>query len=407
MIDSLARWAPLRSFGVRDFRLLWASDALGSWAENTEFVVLSWFVLVSTDSPFLVGVFGALRFVGTLFAPLYGVAADRYNRARLFAGIRTMVTAVTVAVLALAVAGQLSVWSLFILMTLEGVARSGYIVTRQALVADKLPGELLMNGVALNRVAWNMAQMAGPLAGGIMLSRLGTVWAYIPVVALNATASLLAYFIRPAVPIQAGPATSVWSNLTDAFRYIGRNQVLLALLLMAFLVNFAAFPLNNGLMPVFVRDVLGSGPTGLAVLLAAYAASSLVGSLIIAALKRLRRSGRFLLVAAVAWHLGLLVFAGSRWFGASTAILLATGVAQSFSMVAMAMLLLQVTPPEMRGRVMGARSLAVYSLPLGLLISGALAEAFGAPVALAIFAAAGAVFTALIAAWFRELWRVA
>jgi MFS family permease len=407
MIDSLARWAPLRSLRVRDFRLLWASDALGSWAEHTEFIVLSWFVLVSTDSPLLVGAFGAVRFVGTLFAPFYGVMADRYNRARLFAGIRTMVTAVTCAVLALAVSGQLSIWYVFILMTLEGIARSGYIVTRQALVADKLPSEALMNGVALNRVAWNAAQLAGPLAGGVMLSRLGTVWAYIPVVALNLTASLLAYLIRPVAPSKAGSATSVWSNLNDSFRYIGKNQVILALLLMALLVNFAAFPLNNGLMPVFARNVLGSGPTGLATLLAAYAASALVGSLFIAVLKGLARPGRFLLVATLAWHLGLLAFAGSRWFGVSVAILLATGVAQSFSMVTIGMLLLNMTSPEMRGRVMGARALAVYSLPLGLLISGALADVFGAPLAMAVFAMVGVLFTALIAVWLRRLWRVA
>ena len=404
---SLARWAPLRSLGVRDFRLLWASNALGSWAENAEFVVLSWFVLVSTDSPFLMGIFGALRLGGTLFAPLYGVVADRYNRARLFAGFSTLMTVITGAVLALAIAGQLSVRYVFILMTLEGFVRSGYLVTRESLVADKLPREDLINGVALNRIAWYTAQMAGPLAGGVLLSRLGTVWAYIPVVALHGMASLLAYFIRPAVSMQVGPATSVWSNLTDTFQYIRKDQVVLALLLMALLVNFAAFPLSNGLMPVFARDVLGSGPTGLAALLAAYAASALVGSMALATLRSLARAGRVILVATVAWHLGLLVFAGSRWFSGSVAILLAAGVAQSFSIVTMAMLLLRVISPEMRGRVMGARALAVYSLPLGLIISGALADAFGAPVALAVFAAGGALFTALIAVWLRELWRVA
>ncbi len=405
--DSLARWAPVRSLGVRDFRLLWASNGLGSWAENAEFIVLSWFVLVSTDSPFLVGIFGALRLGGFLFAPLYGVVADRYNRARLFAGFSTLMTVITGVVLALAVAGQLSVRYVFVLMTLEGFVRSGYFVTREALVADKLPREDLINGVALNRIAWYMAQLAGPLGGGVLLSRLGTVWAYIPVVVLHGMASLLAYFIRPVVPMKAVPATSVLSNLTDTLRYIRRDQVVLALMLMAFLVNLAAFPLSNGLMPVFARDVLGRGPTGLAALLAAYAASAMVGSLALATLKGPARPGRFILATTVVWLLGLLVFAGSPWFSTSVAILLATGVAQSFSTVTMAMLLLGRISPEMRGRVMGARALAVYSLPLGLVISGALADAFGAPVALAVFTAGGALFTVLIAVWLRELWSVA
>ena len=176
---------------------------------------------------------------------------------------------------------------------------------------------------------------------------------------------------------------------------------------MTFLVNLAAFPLSNGLMPVFARDVLGRGPTGLAALLAAYAASAMVGSLALATLKGPARPGRFILATTVVWLLGLLVFAGSPWFSTSVAILLATGVAQSFSTVTMAMLLLGRISPEMRGRVMGARALAVYSLPLGLVISGALADAFGAPVALAVFTAGGALFTVLIAVWLRELWSVA
>jgi len=400
------RWAPLRSFGIRDFRLLWVSDALGSWAEQTEFIVLSWFVLVTTDSPLLVGVFGALRLVGTLFSPLHGVIADRYNRALLFAAIRTVMTIITAVVLTLAISGQLKISYVLVLMSLAGIMRSGYIVTRQALIADKLSGEVLMNGVALNRVAWYGAQLSGPLAGGILLSKLGTIWAYLPVVVLNAAASIVAYTIRPAIPITSGPATSIWRNLTDAFHYIKNNQVVMALLLMAFLVNLAAFPLTNGIMTVFARDVLGTGPTGLATLLATYAASALVASFALATLNDVKRPGRFLLVTALAWHLGLLLLATSRSFGASLVILFVSGIAQSFSMVTMSMLLLKVVSPEMRGRVMGARALAIYSLPLGLLISGALANFFGAHIALAASSLVGASFTIVIAVRLRELWRL-
>lgn len=398
------QWAALRSFRIKDFRLLWASDALGSWAEQTEFIVLSWFVLVTTNSPLLVGVFGALRLVGTLFSPLHGVLADRHNRAFLFAAIRTVMTVITAGVLTLAITSQLRISYILILMSLAGIMRSGYIVVRQALVADKLSGEELMNGVALNRVAWYAAQLSGPLAGGILLSRLGTIWAYVPVVVLNVSASLLAYFIRPAIPVQSGSGTSVWHNLTDAFNYIKSNQIVMALLLMAFLVNLAAFPLTNGIMTVFARDVLGTGPTGLATLLATYAASALVGSFALATVKEIKRPGRFMLVTALGWHLGLLLLATSRSFSGSLVILLVSGAAQSFSMVTMSMLLLKVVPPEMRGRVMGARALAIYSLPLGLLISGALADFYGAHIALGTSSLVGALFTIVIAVRLRELW---
>ena len=407
MIGSRIPRGFLRSFQVRDFRLLWLSDGLGSWAEHTEFVVLAWYVLTVTDSPFMVGVFGALRFVGSLFAPFYGVLADRYDRARLFALVRTSALAIAGVVLALAAAGQLNVWYVFVLMTMAGIVRAAYIVTRQALIADQLQGERLMNGVALNRIAFNVAQLGGPAIGGVLLSRVGTIWAYVPVVVFNLLASLLAYAMRPTVNVTSGSPQSMWSNLVDAFSYIARHRVVLALLLMAFLVNLTAFPLNHGLMPVFARDVLGRGPTGLAALLAVYAAGALIGSTAIAVLRGLKRPGRVIVVATLAWHLGLILFAGSRWFSGSMVILLATGVTQSLTMVVMAMMLLGVTAPEVRGRVMGARSLAVYSLPLGLLVSGALADIFGAPAALAIVSVFGVVATLLITVGVRDLWRVA
>ena len=66
------------------------------------------------------------------------------------------------------------------------------------------------------------------------------------------------------------------------------------------------------------------------------------------------------------------------------AVLLVVGIFQSFTMVTMATLLIRVTPVEFRGRVMGARSLAVYGMPMGLLVAGALAETQGAPFAVAL-----------------------
>ena len=93
------------------------------------------------------------------------------------------------------------------------------------------------------------------------------------------------------------------------------------------------------------------------------------------------------------------------WFGPATGVLALAGLAQSFTMVAMTTLLLSVTPSGMRGRVMGLRNLAVYGLPLGLLASGALADLFGAPTALAINGGVGITFGVVIPLWTRRLWR--
>ncbi len=194
-------------------------------------------------------------------------------------------------------------------------------------------------------------------------------------------------------------------NLRQAASYVRKEELILALLLMAFVVNLTGFPLNNGLMPVFARDVLGTGSTGLGQLLGAYSAGSAAGSATIAALARFGRPGRAIVLAAVAWHGSMAVLAGAQWFGAALIVATIVGFAQSFTMVTMAMTLLGATSPEIRGRVMGLRSLAVYGLPVGLLASGATADAFGASTALLINGAVGVTVAIAISLWLRRLWK--
>ena len=70
----------LESLKYKDYRYLWTSVATLHWAEYMEMVILSWFILEKTDSPLILGIYGALRFSATLFAPLIGVVVDRLEK---------------------------------------------------------------------------------------------------------------------------------------------------------------------------------------------------------------------------------------------------------------------------------------------------------------------------------------
>jgi MFS family permease len=118
----------------------------------------------------------------------------------------------------------------------------------------------------------------------------------------------------------------------------------------------------------------------------------------------MRHPGRVTLIGSIGWHAAILVMSQIEWFSVSVPVLMLTGIAQAFSMVTMSMMLLSASSPEIRGRIMGIRSLAVYGLPLGLVASGAAADAFGVSLALVINGVVGIVFTVLIAVWLRKLW---
>ena len=392
------------SFQSPNFRYFWASEFFNNIGDQMSLVVLAWFVLVETNSPFMLGLFGALRFFGSLVAPLFGVAADRYDRRLLLFMIRTASAAFAAALLALSATGALEVWHAIFLSSLWGITRTFGEVTREAMTADLVEPQRLATAVSLIRTCQSASQMVGPLVGGILLDRNGLTAAYVPIVAAHVASCFLVLLIH-GIPKGVNIAgSSVLQNLVEAASYIRRDNVVLGLLLMAFLVNFTTLTLIGGMMAVYARDVLNTGPVGLAALLWAFATGAFVGSLGLAGWRPIRRRGRFLIVTALVWHIWLLALSQSNWLGLSLPILLVYGGFSSFTMVTMATMLIGITAPEYRGRVMGVRSLAVYGLPLGLLASGALIGTMGVPMTFSLAAALGAVVIVFIVLRLRKLW---
>ena len=394
-----------RSFQQRNYRLLWLSDGITSSAEQMEFLVLVWFVATHTESAFLVTLYGALRFTGTLFAPVYGIVVDRYDRLMLLRVARIIFTIIAVIIAVLSFLGQIQIWHIFVLTGVAGMARAFDNVTRQTLIADMVPRRNLGNAIALTRTGRDTTQIVSPVIGGFLLDSFGLGWAYVVIIVLLVGGTALTIPVKPPPRTPATRGEPIFTTLADSFRYAMRHEVILALLLLAFLVNLTGFPLNQGLVPVFARDVLLTDSTGLGWLLGAYSAGAFLGSVVIAGIGNMDRAGRLMSLGSVAWHAAIAVLAASTLFNVSLGVLAFAGLVQSFTMVTMSILLLGSTPTEIRGRMMGLRSLAVYGLPLGLLASGAIADTLGIQLALLGNGAIGIVITVAIVLALREIWR--
>jgi MFS family permease len=395
----------LESFRLRSFRFQWASDAFATWASEMETLLLGWYVLVDTGSPFLVGLVGALRFGGTLLGPFYGVVADRMDRRTLLMALRLAQAAQAATLAALALSGQLQPWHAFAISAAGGLVRMGENVVRQSLIADVVPSAALLNAVSLSRTTMDLAKIAGSLAGAGLLSRLGMGPAFAAVTACYLASTALVLGIARQVLVER-KVESAFANLRGGLAYMRHSPTIVAIMFLAFLVNLTVFPLTNGLMPVVARDVFAGGPGFLALLLSATAAGAVAGSLGLAALSRLRSPERTMVASIAAWHVLLLVFArldglagagtvpGAVSLGVPLAVLAAYGAVTSGSMVTMSTVLLRTADVEFRGRVMGVRMMAVYGLPMGLLLGGYLGEALGIMPALTLLGLAGLALTA-------------
>ena len=163
-----------------------------------------------------------------------------------------------------------------------------------------------------------------------------------------------------------------------------------ALMLLAFLMNFAAYPLVGSLLAYVAKDIYGLDQTGLGWLIACFAGGALAGSIAISHAWR-RASGR----PAPCWSApscgspSISPSPGSATPLLGEIVLFVAGFVQSFCMIPMAVLLLRVADPAFRGRVMGVRMLAVYGMPLGLLLPGRWSSTSGFAVTGTLFSLVG------------------
>ncbi len=402
-MTATGRGRALAAFRIRSFRFQWSADLLTSWAFEMETLILGWYVLVATDSVFLLTVFGALQFAGTLLSPYIGTLADRISRRSLLIALRAAYAVCAWSLTALEVSGLLAIWHVFAIALVAGLLRPSDLVLRNALVGDTVPQEQLTNAMGLSRTTMDSARIAGTLAGAGLFSTIGLGAAYVVVTAFYVASIALTRGVAPGSTRRAG---SAWSELQLGLRYVRDTPAIAGLMCLAFLVNLTAFPFSHGMLPYVAKDIYGTDANGLAQLMAAYAVGALAGSLALAWSARTAQATRIVIAGIYAWYLLLLLFAFTETKSIGLLLLVAVGLVQSLAMISMAVALLMITSIEFRGRVMGLRMLAVYGLPLGLLAGGALIERIGFTPQAVLYAIIGlAVSTGIAWHWREALWR--
>lgn len=393
-------WPALAPFRTRGFRYQWPADLCTAWALEMETLILGWYVLVESGSVVLLTLFGALMFVGTLLAPLLGTLADRVGLRRVLAGMRTTYAVLAGVIIVLVVAGSLSPFSVLTVAFFAGLIKPSDIGLRSALVSATVPPAQLVAAMGISRTTQDSARIGGALAGAGFMASFGMASAYVVIVVLYVAGVLLtlrsggarggaaavlaahagegpaAIALRVAAASLPRPA-SPWRDLLEGLQHVWHTPHLRAAMLLAALVNLCAFPLSGGLMPYIARDVFGLGQQGLGWLVASFATGALLGSLGMTAFGPHLRPARTMVFACAGWYLCLLGLALP--IGAPTAMLLyvGAGLNQSMSMVALSIILLRTSGERFRGRVMGVRMLAIYTLPIGLLAAGPIVAAVG------------------------------
>jgi MFS family permease len=361
-------------------------------------------VYALTGSAFYLGLVGLAQFLPMiLLTLLVGHAADRYDRRRI-ASVCQIVECAAAATLALGTwGGWLGVERMLGLVSVIGAARAFEGLTMSALMPTLVPRALIPRGSAWLASATQTSQIVGPALGGLRYGLNATVpYAAASVLFLAAT-TLVGSIPGDRVARPGGPAP--FESFFSGMLFIREHRVVLGVLsLDLFAVRLGG---ATALLPIYARDLLGTGPWGLGLLRSAPAIGALSMSVTLAHHPLERRVGRTMFGAVIVFGLATIVFGVSTHLALSLAALCVLGMADVMSVVIRYSLVQIRTPDAMRGRVSAAFSLFTgTSNQLGEFRAGVFAALFGAVPAVLI----GGVGTIAVAlAWmymFPELRRV-
>jgi MFS family permease len=379
----------LRALRHRNFQLFFGGQLIsliGTWMQS---VAQSWLVYRLTGSSLLLGSTGfASQIPVFLVAPIGGIVADRFNRHRVV--IITQITSMILAFIlaALTLTRKVHVWHIFVLAALLGIVNAFDIPARQSFLVDMVGKEDLMNAIALNSSMFNGARIVGPAVAGILVASIGEGWCFFAN-AVSYIAVIIGLLLMKLPPrFHRSPIGSPWEHIIEGFRFVRRTAPIRAILLLLGLVSLVAMPYTV-LMPVFADKILHGGARGLGILMGVTGVGALLGALTLAARRGVYGLGRWVAIACAGFGISLLLFAFSRHFWLSAALLLPVGFCMMLEMSSSNTLIQAMVPDHLRGRVMAVYSMMFMGMaPFGALLGGALADRVGAPITVSLGAIA-------------------
>jgi MFS family permease len=370
-------------------------------------VAQGWLVLQLSNSPFWLGFVG---FAGSLpvlvFALVGGVVADLFDRRRLLLLTQTALMLLAVVLGTLTELRVVAVGHIVVIALASGVMTALTLPTYQAIVRDLVEPEDLMNAIALNSIQFNLSRVIGPTLAGFAVGAIGVAGCFY----INAVSFLALIFAlrRIRVPQMSGPprTNSLWEGFLEGVAYVRAQGRILRLLAIVAVISLFGLPYIT-LLPIFARDILRCGATGLGYLMAASGTGAVLGALILARLGDFRSKGALAVLGGITFGLATFGFALSRTFELSLFFLFMDGWAMVSSAAVVNTLLQTHVPGHVRGRVMSLYTLSFMGLmPVGNLVVGSLAEWLGASWALAVGGIVIVACVGAVAASARDLVRL-
>ncbi len=393
-------YAALRS---RDFRFYVVTNFLIILGAQMVSMSVGWQLYRITGSALNLGLVGLFQFLPYLTLGLFaGNVADRHNR--------RMIVVLTTIPYVIGLGGLLSVsllagkmphfeYGVFGCLLFMSVANVFYIPAKQSLLPELVPRPVLANAVTWSSGSFQVAAVTGPAFCGWILERFSYSTVYWMDMAFELFfAVIVLTFQSRSKPLKKEPIT--WKSVGEGAKFVWHTKPILATIT----IDLFAVLLGGctALMPVFVKDILHSGPQTMGWLLAAPSVGAFSMAMLLTRFPPLKKPGKALLLAVTGFGLATIVFGLSKNLWLSLAMMFIIGALDNISVIVRGTLVQVLTPNRLLGRVQAVNFLFISSSNnLGAFESGALASLLGSAVPAVVLGGIGSI---LVVAFVAKVW---
>jgi len=345
---------------------------------------LYWLAYEITGAAIALGILGLCEATPRLvFGLLGGVLADRYDRLRLLILIQFFSSIPIFVFVLLYFWGVLEFWHILILEIISGVIRSVNPSASQSLLHELVPGDELMDAVALYTIGFNFARIVGPSIGGILILWIGVGGCFLLYGVSLLLSGLEMMFIRlPKRELVRGEQ-NLRREIQEGFRYIWQAPVILGSIGAAYVLSIFVGTYQR-FLPVFAKEVLNVGPEGLGILMAAPGLGAITSLLFLSTAGERWKKETLLHVTTTVTPLFLILFCLSRNFLLSVGLLTLVGGGQIVFRTISRVIIQIEAPHDLLGRVMSVFVMDQGMRSVGSLVIGTFASLFGAALGLAL-----------------------
>ena len=369
------------------FRLYYVASLSQMGAMNMQMLARSLLIYDITGSGTILGVMALGNALPMLFFSLFGgVIADRVQKKYVLLAGQAASAVVSVAIALTLVFGFMSEersgsWVILVIAAvIQGTIMGLMMPSRQAMIAEIVGEEQLMNAIAINTFGMNLGRLTMPAVAGFVIAAFGYETTYFMMAGMYVIAVCF-IFLMPKTGTITLQGRGAMTDVIDGLKYVRHEVTLLLILVFTFFTVLLSMPYMM-LLPMFTEDILDVGAKGLGVLMSVSGVGAMAGSIVLASLPNKKR-GLMLLLGSLLLGVGLVGFSfSSMWFPsfawpAALGFIVIVGVGQTARMTLGNTLLQYYVQDEYRGRVMALYMMEFGLTSFGVFAAGILADQVG------------------------------